>query len=294
MDLLESLRSFCAVAVERSFTRGAERCGQPQPVASRRIAGLERRLGVPLLVRTSRQVGLTDHGEQLLPLARELINRADRIDRLFDQAGPSLVIAVPTALTSRARAAIRRGLPEQTVVFVEDGPAERIRQQADRSVGLALLPASAEEADIRVRLGIAHHDHRPDARFLLQQLRRPVRERDQPARTLHLRAEDAVPAVRDLVQTSCYRAGLRADQVAVGTEEAEAWTRMYERDDVILAGAEEARREAAAWSVLDEPEVYRNYRLHGSADLTTGQQSTLITRLAAGLGGDVVAAASSA
>ena len=44
MDLIEALRSFQAVAEERSFTRGAERCGQPQPVASRRIAALEERL----------------------------------------------------------------------------------------------------------------------------------------------------------------------------------------------------------------------------------------------------------
>ncbi len=75
MDLIEALRAFRMVAAESSFTRGAERCGVPQPVVSRRVAALERRLGGPLLERSTRSVSLTALGTRVLPHAEEVLTR---------------------------------------------------------------------------------------------------------------------------------------------------------------------------------------------------------------------------
>lgn len=285
MDLVEGLRCFAAVAAERSFTRGAARCGQPQPVASRRISALEQRLGVTLLLRTSRRVELSPEGERLLPLAGELLARADRIDTLFTAPERSLVIAVPAGLTAAARAAIRRGLPEFTVGFVDEEPPDREELLRSGLAQFAVLPTSPQQAEFTVPLGIAHHDHAPAARFHLDQLRRPVRERDLPPRAVQLLAEDDVATVRDPVAEACYGLGLRADQLVVGTPEAEAWTRVHERGDVVLASAEQARREDLAWSPLARPAVRRSYRLAGSAELDDHDRVELLTRLAAGLGG---------
>lgn len=285
MDLVEGLRCFAAVAAERSFTRGAARCGQPQPVASRRISALERRLGVTLLVRTSRRVELSPEGERLLPLAGELLTRADRIDTLFATPERSLLIAVPAGLTAAARAAIRRGLPQLTVGFVDEEPPAREELLRAGLAQLAVLPTSPQQAEFSVPLGVAHHDHDPAARFHLDQLRRPVRERTLPPRAVQVLAEDDVAPVRDPVTEACFGLGLRADQVAVGTAEQEAWTRVHERGDVVLATADQARREGLAWSPLARPDVRRSYRLAGSAELDDHDRMDLITRLAAGLGG---------
>ena len=63
---LKDLYAFLAVAQERSFTRAAARLGLSQSTLSHTIRGLETRLGVRLLTRTTRSVAPTEAGEQLL------------------------------------------------------------------------------------------------------------------------------------------------------------------------------------------------------------------------------------
>ena len=59
------LHVFMLVAREGSFTRAAARLGLAQSGISRTIRDLEARLGVQLLVRTTRSLSLTQAGEQL-------------------------------------------------------------------------------------------------------------------------------------------------------------------------------------------------------------------------------------
>jgi DNA-binding transcriptional LysR family regulator len=59
------LIAFLAVARERSFTRAAAQLGVSQPALSRTIRGLEVRLGVRLLTRSTRSVAPTEAGERL-------------------------------------------------------------------------------------------------------------------------------------------------------------------------------------------------------------------------------------
>ncbi len=286
MDLVASLRTFSAVAHERSFTRGAERCGQPQPVASRRVAALERHLGVSLLRRSSRRVDLTPDGERLLEVADEVLAGVERIERLFGDAA-GLVVAVPEGVGARARAAIRRGLPDVRVAFAVAEPAARADALRDGSAHLALLPAAPDASELVVALGVAHVEQHPATTFRLGELRRPVRRRDLPPRSVHLLVEDDVPAVRDPLQAAAFAAGLRADQVRLGTPADEAWTRVHEWDDVVLTTAADARREDVAWAPLSGPGLARGYRLHGDG-LAPEQHAALVRRLADGLGGTVV------
>jgi DNA-binding transcriptional LysR family regulator len=63
---LNDLIAFLAVARERSFTRAAAKLGVSQSALSQTIRGLEERLGVRLLARTTRSVAPTEAGERLL------------------------------------------------------------------------------------------------------------------------------------------------------------------------------------------------------------------------------------
>ncbi|MHB1570118.1 MAG: LysR family transcriptional regulator [Solirubrobacteraceae bacterium] len=65
MVQLRDLRSVAAVAEELHFGRAAARLGVAPSTLSRRVAAVERELGVTLFVRTSRRVGLTQAGREL-------------------------------------------------------------------------------------------------------------------------------------------------------------------------------------------------------------------------------------
>lgn len=73
---LNDLSVFAAVAEERSFTRAAVRLGISQSALSHSIRGLEKRLGVQLLARTTRSVSPTSVGAALL---QELAPALERI-----------------------------------------------------------------------------------------------------------------------------------------------------------------------------------------------------------------------
>lgn len=63
---LNDLFAFIAVAQERSFTKAAAKLGVSQSALSHTIRGLEERLGLRLLTRTTRSVAPTEAGERLL------------------------------------------------------------------------------------------------------------------------------------------------------------------------------------------------------------------------------------
>jgi DNA-binding transcriptional LysR family regulator len=60
------LVAFIAVARQGSFTRAAAQIGVSQSALSQAIRGLETRLGIRLLTRTTRNVSPTEAGERLL------------------------------------------------------------------------------------------------------------------------------------------------------------------------------------------------------------------------------------
>src|SRR6476620_10009049 len=95
MDLRQ-LRSFVAVAEELHFSRAAARLHLAQSALSAQIRQLEREIGGPLFVRSTRRVELTPAGEALLPDAQQLLALADaaleRARGLVRGQGRSLVI----------------------------------------------------------------------------------------------------------------------------------------------------------------------------------------------------------
>lgn len=72
------LRTFRAVADTRSFTGAAKNLKLTQSSVSQQIVALERGLGVQLLKRSNKFVGLTTAGEIFLQCARQMIDNLDR------------------------------------------------------------------------------------------------------------------------------------------------------------------------------------------------------------------------
>lgn len=66
---LNDIVAFLAVARERSFTRAAAQLGVSQSALSQTLRGLESRIGLRLLTRTTRSVAPTEAGERLLRAA---------------------------------------------------------------------------------------------------------------------------------------------------------------------------------------------------------------------------------
>lgn len=79
MDLLDGLRAFVATAQTGSFTAGAERLGISNRLSSKYVAELEARLGARLLARTTRRLGLTQAGEDILARAPALLEEFDAL-----------------------------------------------------------------------------------------------------------------------------------------------------------------------------------------------------------------------
>src|SRR5882724_8994968 len=76
---LDAVRTFVAVAETGQFQAAADDLGITQQAASKRVATLERELGVPLFARIARGARLTVDGQALLPHARELLRAAERV-----------------------------------------------------------------------------------------------------------------------------------------------------------------------------------------------------------------------
>ena len=78
MDL-DSLRCFDAAATTLNFRAGAGRVHLSPAAFTDRIQRLEDDLEVELFVRTTRRVALSEFGQRLLPIAREVLAGAERL-----------------------------------------------------------------------------------------------------------------------------------------------------------------------------------------------------------------------
>lgn len=102
---IESLREFAAVARRMSFRAAAAELAVDPTVLSRRIARLEARLGVRLLHRTTRRVGLTEAGAVFLSRCEDVLTRlADaeaEVSGLGARPVGTLRLAVPNVFGQR-------------------------------------------------------------------------------------------------------------------------------------------------------------------------------------------------
>ena len=144
-DRLQQLSLFVRVAETGSFSKAARALGLSQPSASRAIAALERRVGVKLVVRTTRQVSLTDAGESMLERARDALAAVDDAEsaaRGADRLSGVLRVALPPGYGAWRIVPVLPG-------FIDRHPRLKIDlMMSDRYENLI-----AEGADVAIRIG---------------------------------------------------------------------------------------------------------------------------------------------
>ncbi len=155
-DRLQQLSLFVRTVETGSFSKAAREFGLSQPSVSRAIAALERRLGVKLLSRTTRQLAATEAGEALLTRAREAladIDEAENAARGADRLSGVLRVALPTTYG--------RQIVPLLADFLEKHPLLKVElMMSDRYENLI-----AEGADLALRIG-----EQPDSSFVTHKL----------------------------------------------------------------------------------------------------------------------------
>jgi DNA-binding transcriptional LysR family regulator len=110
MDRFDAMRAFTRIVERRSFTRAAEDLSLPRSSVTDAVKGLETRLGVRLLQRTTRQVSPTLDGEAYYQRCMNLIADLEDAEGAFVGAKPSGLIRVD-AHGTQARYFLLPGLP---------------------------------------------------------------------------------------------------------------------------------------------------------------------------------------
>src|ERR1039458_2812637 len=95
---LTRIRSFLAVADEKSFTRAGKALFLTQQAVSRHVQKLERSLGLELVTRTTRTVRLTPGGESFAAAAVAIVEQLDALWASTIRTGVDLSRAIDVGM----------------------------------------------------------------------------------------------------------------------------------------------------------------------------------------------------
>lgn len=163
MDGFSDLSLFTLVARHRNLAAAARDLGVTPPSISKRLAQLERRLGVRLLNRTTRRVSLTPEGELYLADGSRILDELAELEQLVTKSRGE-----PTGLL-RVNASFgfgRRRVAPAVSKFIARYPTIKIQLHlSDRPVNL-----QEEGFDLGIRFGDVP-DARINARLLVKNRR---------------------------------------------------------------------------------------------------------------------------
>ncbi len=156
---LKDLRYLVAVADTRHFGRAAERCFVSQPTLSAQLKKLEDSLGVQLIERQPKRIGLTEAGEQIVARARRMLEASEEVLTLARShrdplAGRLRVALIPTVgpyLLPQVMPALRKALPRLTLLLYEYQTAPLLERLHGGEIDLGILALPVEHEGLEVR-----------------------------------------------------------------------------------------------------------------------------------------------
>ena len=153
---LRDFKYVIAVAETHHFGRAAERCYVSQPTLSGQIKKLEDELGVVIFERTKRSVEITPIGQEIIALARQLMEQADAIEQVARAhsdplAGPFRIGALPTLspyLMPLILVPLRQQYPQLKLVLSEEVTESLIRRLRSHELDAAMVATPVDEPDL--------------------------------------------------------------------------------------------------------------------------------------------------
>jgi len=142
---LNDIAAFLAVAREKNFTKAAAKLGVSQSALSHTIRGLESRLGLRLLTRTTRSVSPTEAGERLLtsigPHFEDIYSELEAIGELRDSPRGNVRITAglhvtETILWPRLQPMLRKYPDVHLEITVDYGFSNIVADRYDAGVRL--------------------------------------------------------------------------------------------------------------------------------------------------------------
>jgi len=188
---VNDLLAFLAVAREQSFTRAAAKLGVSQSALSHTIRGLEERLGVRLLTRTTRSVSPTEAGERLLqtagPRFEEIEAQLAALSELREKPAGTIRItateyAVDTILWPKLAKFLRQYPDIKVETIIDNGLTDIVAQRYDAGVRVGEQVAKDM---IAVRIG-------PDIRMAVVGTPSYFRKRSEPKKPQDLIGHDCI------------------------------------------------------------------------------------------------------
>jgi DNA-binding transcriptional LysR family regulator len=200
MDRSLDLAFFCVLGRKGNLSSAARELGLTPSAVSKRLAQLERRLGVRLMHRTTRRVTLTDEGELYYAAVSRILNDIEDLERIVasSAAAPRGLLRILATFTFG-----RLQIAPLVSDFVKRYPEVRVQLQLTD----APIELSGGDYDVGIRFGEV-----PDARLVAHRIAR--NERWLCASPAYLARAGVPRAPADLARHNCIL--LRQDQEAYG------------------------------------------------------------------------------
>lgn len=155
---LRDLQYLIAVADLRSFNKAADKCHVSQPALSNQIRKLEETLGITVFERNNKRVMVTENGEQIVALARRIMNEVDAMHDIARSAqdplsGKFRLGAFPTLsayIFPELVPKIMRSMPQLKLVLVEEKThvlIDRLKR-GELDAALLALPVNDDQLEV--------------------------------------------------------------------------------------------------------------------------------------------------
>ncbi|MBY5601964.1 LysR family transcriptional regulator [Rhizobium leguminosarum] len=146
MDRFDAMSVLLAVVDAGSLSAGARQLRAPLATVSRKVADLEKHLGVPLVLRTRRGLWLTEEGRTFVAASRRILEELDAAER--QASGDHGALRGGLHVTAPVAFGERHLLPI-SLQFLKEQPNINLRLTlVDRQINLA-----DEQVDVALRIG---------------------------------------------------------------------------------------------------------------------------------------------
>jgi len=218
------LNIFLVAAETENFSQAARQLNLTQPAVSMQVQALEKQLGVQLFHRVGRTLSLTEQGKALIPLARDMVNRAihieEEIESLKGEVVGHLKIGCSTTtgkyFLPHLAARFRQRHPRVQMTIVNHGRDRVLHELCDGSVQLAVVSSQPTARDNEYRHFLTDHV------ILIVPANHPWASRDviapEELRGTDFISRDPESGTRLETEAALMRAGLSCDDLNVVLE----------------------------------------------------------------------------